>query len=136
MSRSPIRQQVCDYLKDNGALDDPQVRATAKLRQALGYQGSEAGFTQLIATMDRAGEIKRQIKGKRTYQIAAVASSSGPQDDTGRKVSRRTATTDAAPQDSDHADIDYDQLAASLLLPIMRYGSPPRKVCIAGRMAT
>jgi chromosome segregation ATPase len=120
LSRSSIRQQVCTYLTDHGALDDPQGRATAKLRQALGYQGSEAGFTQLIATMDRAGEIKRQIKGKRTYQIAAVAQSSDVRGGTKKEDAGRTATTGGSQQPADLAEIDYEQLAASLLLQVVQ----------------
>ncbi len=44
----------------------------AKLREVLGYEGTDASFTQLIGNMDRAGEVTREVRGKRTYRITAV----------------------------------------------------------------
>ena len=72
MSHSHIRQQVVQYLAQHGPLEDPSGKATAKLREALGYEGSEASFTQLISNMDRAGQLTREVKGKRTYRILGV----------------------------------------------------------------
>ena len=56
MSQSHTRKQVLHHLTQYGPIDDPTGRATAKLREALDFQGSEASFTQLIANMDRAGK--------------------------------------------------------------------------------
>ena len=61
MPRGQNRQQVAQYLAKYGPFEDSSGRATAKLKEALGYAGTDAGFTQLIANMDRAGELTREI---------------------------------------------------------------------------
>ena len=72
MSRGQIRQQVAQYLIQHGPFEDSTGRATTKLKEVLGYEGTNAGFTQLIANMDRAGQLTREVRGKRTYRITAV----------------------------------------------------------------
>lgn len=109
MSRSHVRQQIVDYLVEHGPIDDPSGRATSRLRSAFGYEGSEQGFTQLIATMERSGELTRVVKGKRTYRIAADADSS--------QSSREHDGTDDA---TDPSATDYDDLAAALLVRVVK----------------
>jgi len=72
--------------------------------------------------MDRAGEIKRQIKGKADISDCGIAQSTGSRDDSGREGTRRTSPAGAPKQAADHADaeIDYEQLAASLLLQVVQ----------------
>ena len=131
MPQSHIRTQVVDYLVRHGSLADPQGKATAKLREALGYEGSVPGFTQLISTMDRAGELTREVKGKRTYRIAAVA-------DAPRLRASSVAKSDAAVASSAAArsgaaksgaakagatetmEMDYDQVASALLVQVVQ----------------
>ena len=136
MPQSHIRTQVVDYLVRHGSLADPQGKATAKLREALGYEGSVPGFTQLISTMDRAGEMTREVKGKRTYRIAAVA-------DAPRLRASSVAKSDAAVASSAAArsgaaksgaakagaaksgatetmEMDYDQVASALLVQVVQ----------------
>ena len=72
MSQSQTRQQVAEYLTRQGPLEDTKGRATVKLMEAIGYVGSIANFAQLISNMDRAGQLTRDVKGKRTYRIAAA----------------------------------------------------------------
>jgi septal ring factor EnvC (AmiA/AmiB activator) len=108
MLRSHVRQQIVEYLFAHGPIDDPSGRATTKLREAFGYEGSEQGFTQLIATMDRSRELTRVVKGKRTYRIAAVTAPSQTSDE-------RVGTEDA----SDPSVLDYDELAAALLVRVV-----------------
>jgi chromosome segregation ATPase len=110
MSRSHTRKQIVDYLVRHGSLDDPQGRATAKLREALGYGGSEASFTQLISTMDKAGQLAREIKGKRTYRIRAVADAPSLSD------SNLEKSNDAA----ETVEMDYDQVASALLVQVVQ----------------
>jgi hypothetical protein len=107
MSRSLSRQQVAQYLVQKGPVEDPTGRATAKLKEVLGYEGTAAGFTQLIANMDQAGELTREVRGKRTYRIMAVA--------------------DAVPfgvvnvvDGTDDTEMDYDQLASALLVQVVQ----------------
>jgi uncharacterized protein YicC (UPF0701 family) len=106
MSQSHTRQQVVQHLTQHGPIEDPAGRATAKLRQALDYQGSEASFTQLIANMDRAGQLSREVKGKRTYRIVPVDSSPS---DVHNKPARMQQT---------NVDMDYDTLASALLVQV------------------
>src|ERR1039457_7551555 len=103
MSQSRIRQRVADYLALHGSLDDPTGRATAKLREALEYEGSDAGFTQLIAAMDSAGKLTRTVKGKRTYRIAAVAAPFPSSDE-----------SVGVGYSSDTPEMDYDEVAGGL----------------------
>lgn len=110
MSHSHTRQQVAHYLTQNGPLDDPSGRATAKLREALGYEGSEASFTQLIANMDRAGQVTREVKGKRTYRIAVEPGA-------GVATRSESGTTSV---DTGDATMDYDQLASALLVQVVQ----------------
>jgi hypothetical protein len=107
MTRSQNRQQVAQYLARNGPFEDSSGRATAKLKEALGYAGTDAGFTQLIANMDRAGELTREVRGKRTYRISAVSDAfpSGVDDSL-------TA--------ADGAEMDYDKVASALLLQVVQ----------------
>jgi hypothetical protein len=113
MSHSRIRQQVALYLAQHGPLDDPTGRATAKLRESLGYEGSEASFTQLIANMDRAGQLTREVKGKRTYRIVPVEHGSQVGLD-------RDPVAVAGNADTDGAAMDYDEVASALLVQVVQ----------------
>jgi len=109
MSQSHIRAQVVEYLVQHGSLEDPQGRATANLKEAVGFVGSMASFTQLISTMDRAGELAREVKGKRTYRIAAIADPPSLSDSNLEK-------SDA----SDTTEMDYDEVASALLVQVVQ----------------
>jgi hypothetical protein len=106
MSRGQSRQQVARYLMQHGPFEDSSGRATSKLKQVLGYEGTDAGFTQLIANMDRAGEVTREIRGKRTYRIAATGAS---QPDVDGSLDTRG-----------DADMDYDRVASALLVQVVQ----------------
>jgi hypothetical protein len=117
LPKTSARQQIIDYLVHHGSLIDPSGRATAKLREAIGYRGSQGGFTQLIATMDKAGELVRDVHGKRTYRIAAVAASSA--------VSDQSPDVNHDEGDGvDGGETDYDQLAAALLVQVVQTIAP------------
>jgi hypothetical protein len=107
MSQSHIRERVAQYLSQRGPLEDPTGRATSKLRGVLGYEGSEASFTQLIANMDRAGQLTREVRGKRTYRIATVADAPAMGTDHSRSA-------------SDDAEMDYDMVASALLVQVVQ----------------
>jgi len=107
MPRGQSRQQVAQFLAKNGPFEDSSGRATAKLKEALGYTGTDAGFTQLIANMDRAGELTREIRGKRTYRISAVPGAS-------------TSGVDDALNAANGAEMDYDRVASALLLQVVQ----------------
>ena len=104
-----VRKQIVEYLVAQGPVEDRSGRATTKLRQAFGYEGSEQGFTQLIAAMERSGELTRTVKGKRTFYISAVAPPTHSSDEGVR-------TEDA----SDPSPVDYEDLAAALLVRVVQ----------------
>ena len=64
------RTRIRQYLASHGAVEDRSGHATGALKDAIEYLGSSVAFIQMIAAMDRDGEIEREIKGKRTYRIA------------------------------------------------------------------
>ena len=64
------RSRVLAYLQTHGRIEQPDGRATAALKDAVGYQGSQLGFAQLIAAMSKSGQVRRDIRGKRTYGIS------------------------------------------------------------------
>jgi hypothetical protein len=66
-----IRGRVLSYLA-GGEISDAKGMAAAALAEGVGYPGSSAAFAQLLSGMERSGLIERQIRGKRTYRIAAV----------------------------------------------------------------
>jgi len=101
------RLRIRDYLVANGPVEDSSGLATAVLKDAVGYNGSPVGFIQLLAAMDRDGEVTREIKGKRTFKISATADASAP--------SRASAASPAVP-----VDLDYDKLAQALLREVAR----------------
>jgi hypothetical protein len=66
------RDRVLAYLAD-GDISDPKGMASTVLAEAVAYPGSSAAFAQLLSGMERSGLIEREIRGKRTYRIAATA---------------------------------------------------------------
>jgi hypothetical protein len=72
-----IRDRVLSYLA-GGEVSDPKGMAAAALAEGVGYPGSSAAFAQLLSGMERSGLIERQIRGKRTYRIAAVGHAGRP----------------------------------------------------------
>jgi chromosome segregation ATPase len=111
MSQSQTRQQVAEYLTKHGPLEDAKGRATAKLMDALGHEGPVANFAQLISNMDRSGQLTREVRGKRTYRIAAATSDLAPSD-------ADRAVDDQA--EVDVAEMDYDKVASALLIQVVQ----------------
>jgi chromosome segregation ATPase len=107
MSQSQTRQQVAEYLTQHGPLEDPNGRATAKLMDALGHEGSVANFAQLISNMDRSGQLTREVRGKRTYRIAAATSDLA------------SSVVDRA-DEIETAEMDYDKVASALLIQVVQ----------------
>ena len=66
------RDRVLSCLAD-GEISDPRGMASTVLAEAVGYPGSSAAFAQLLSGMERSGLIEREIRGKRTYRIAATS---------------------------------------------------------------
>ena len=116
------RDRVRDYLVAAGPVEEASGQATAILRSAIDYGGSDVGFSQLLSAMEQRGEIERDIRGKRTYRIAAVSRAGAGSGDGAREgrhaVGVSAQAGEAALQRGAHAapsDIDYEALAAALL---------------------
>jgi hypothetical protein len=132
-----IRGHVLSYLA-GGEVSDPKGMAAAVLAEGVGYPGSSAAFAQLLSGMERSGLIEREIRGKRTYRIAAVehpGRAGGPAqpDDrvaaghadqppatSGRRGSYGTDLPPVAADAADAAGFDYDELARRLLIQVVR----------------
>jgi hypothetical protein len=101
-----------------GEIGDPAGMASTVLAEAVGYPGSSAAFAQLLSGMDRAGLIEREIRGKRTYRIAASATP--PTDPPGMSGPPGASGVDlVAAADRDGA-FDYDELARRLLVQVVQ----------------
>jgi hypothetical protein len=103
------RTRIHQYLRTHGAVDDPTGYATSVLKDATHYQGTAVAFIQLIAAMDRDGEIARDVRGKRTYRIA-LGQAVAP----GSEVPRPAPAGDRAPA-GQPIEIDYDRLARAVV---------------------
>lgn len=129
-----------------GAVTDEDGMASAVLAAEVGYPGSSIAFAQLLSGMQRSGLIEREVRGKRTYRIAAApgartrvapATQRGPVARTAETVpaGRRPAaavltaeTVLAAGEGGRHlvaadaapGDFDYDELARRLLVQVVR----------------
>lgn len=108
------RLRIRQYLADGGPVVDDSGRATAILRDAIAYSGRDVGFIQLITAMDKAGELTRDIRGKRTYRIAL-----GPKAEALTWYSRPAFPESRPPAPSVVAEalpqINYDELARALI---------------------
>jgi chromosome segregation ATPase len=83
------------------------------LKDGVGYEGSDTGFTQLVSAMAKSGALLREVRGKRTYRIS-LSSNNQP---------RSIAVS--AREDHGENPMDYDELAAALLARVTRILSAP-----------
>jgi chromosome segregation ATPase len=104
-----VRNRIVEYLKSHGTVEDSSGKATSTLKQAISYEGSDAAFTQVVAAMAKAGMLKRQIRGKRTYRISYDSTSE--------------ANGSAMPVSNE--PLDYDELAAALLAQATKAAGTP-----------
>jgi hypothetical protein len=107
-----------DYLRTHGAIEDPAGYATTVLKDAIGYTGTAVGFIQMVAAMDRDGEIVREIRGKRTYRIAL-----SQVDDAALDAPR--PGQHGAPAAGQQIEIDYDGLARAIVREFFAQATQP-----------
>jgi len=112
-----VRRRIVEYLSEHGPVRDASGRATSLLKDAVGYEGSDTGFTQLVSAMAKSGALLREVRGKRTYRVSL-----SPDGQSARRLvpSRSDGTAEA-----DGGLMDYDELAASLLARVTRILSAP-----------
>jgi hypothetical protein len=124
------------HLALTGEIRDEAGMASTMLAAEVGYPGSSIAFAQLLSGMERSGLIEREVRGKRTYRIAAVpgasAQETAPERNPARPASgsgRAAGRTAAASADgegggsvapADQGDFDYDELARRLLVQVAR----------------
>ncbi|MEV0184325.1 hypothetical protein AB0I54_34325 [Streptomyces sp. NPDC050625] len=108
------RARIKQYLVQHGPLADGHGLATKVLKEAVGYEGSPVAFIQLLAAMERDGELVREIRGKRTYRITAVDLPDGL-----GEPSSGVLETPAG-----RLQVDYDVLARHLLRELAGSGTP------------
>ena len=109
-----VRQRVVDYLIEHGPVADSSGRATSQLKEAVGYSGGDAGFIRIVSLMAEAGEVVREVRGKRTYRIAvsADAATAPPRP--------RPSVVAGDARSAEPQAFDYDELAAALLAQVTR----------------
>lgn len=107
-----VRNRIIEYLAQQGAVEDSSGKATSVLKNAIGYEGTDAGFTQVVAAMAKAGLLTRQIRGKRTYRIS-------------HSVNGAVRSTVPSVVGAGDGLLDYDELAAALLSQVTRVAATP-----------
>jgi hypothetical protein len=113
-----VRNRIVAYLAEQGSVEDSSGKATSVLKQAIAYEGTDAGFTQVVAAMAKAGLLTRQIRGKRTYRISHAGSFNGTSNGAVGGVVSGSST-------SGEGELDYDELAAALLAKATRAAAAP-----------
>jgi hypothetical protein len=117
-----MRDRILSHLAVIGEIRDDTGMASGALAREVGYPGSSIAFAQLLSGMERAGLIRREIRGKRTYRITAgnralgatgVIKEAMPVRGRGR-TRRRTAALGSL------NGFDYDELARRLLSQVVR----------------
>lgn len=132
------RERIMSRLALAGEITDEAGMASTVLATEVGYPGSSIAFAQLLSGMERSGLIDREVRGKRTYRIAAVAGRSAQPGRVmpGKTARRATRSGQAArrgaaavlagpeggrqPAAADPGDFDYDELARRLLVQMVR----------------
>lgn len=127
-----IRDRIISYLTMTGDIADATGMASAMLAQAVGYPGSSAAFAQLLSGMERAGLIRRQIRGKRTYRISLGGAAWTAQTTRAHEPDSRPRPAPQVPAApvpvraelvagvGADTGFDYDELARRLLVQVVR----------------
>lgn len=125
MSRDrTARTRIRQYLAASGPIVDPSGYATSVLKEAVDYTGSSVAFIQLIAAMDRDGEIEREIVGKRTYKIEGIGVPVTPSPEVMAPAGHKT--TVVAPGQP-VIELDYKQLAKALVAELLSVTAEARR---------
>jgi hypothetical protein len=112
---------------------DPSGYATGLLKDAIGYTGSAVAFIQLIAAMDRDGEIEREIRGKRTYTITGVGAPPAASVLPARPAGSTVATVGVPGQPT--IELDYKKLAQALVAELLAATAAANEVAGGGTPA-
>ncbi|MCK4177845.1 hypothetical protein Acit_10375 [Aciditerrimonas ferrireducens] len=148
------------WLATAGPVVDASGMASTALASAVEYPGSSIAFAQLLSGMERAGLIRREIRGKRTYRIELTDEGQAragqarrdpdPVPETSeappahrpvaRTARREQVSRVAAPFVGSPDGVDYDELARRLLAQVAeilgRHESPSDTARSAGEGRT
>lgn len=113
------RTRIRQFLAQSGPIVDPSGYATGVLKDAIGYSGSSVAFIQLIAAMDREGEIDRDIRGKRTYKIEGIGVPPTPSAGAIAPPTLAAATATVSAPGQPIVELDYRLLAQALLRELL-----------------
>jgi hypothetical protein len=120
MSRDrTARTRIRQFLASSGPIVDPSGYATGVLKDAIGYSGSSVAFIQLIASMDRDGEIERDIRGKRTYRIEGIGVPPTPSVGAVAPMVHASTTATVATPGQPTIELDYKLLAQALVRELL-----------------
>jgi ribonuclease PH len=112
---------------------DPSGYATGLLKDAIGYTGSPVAFIQLIAAMDRDGELEREIRGKRTYSITGLGAAPMASVMTAQPAGAAVASIPVAGQPT--IELDYKKLAQALVTELLAATASANEVARGGAAA-
>lgn len=128
-----VRTRVIEYLATHGPIEDKSGRATSRLKDAVGYAGGDAGFIRIVSLMAESGEIDREVKGKRTYRIAAPPGTPVPARPSFASPAAATDAIGEVPESTlGDGQLDYDELASSLLARVAQVLSESETARAAG----
>ena len=116
--KSDSRRKIVEYLSRQGPVKDSSGRATAVLKEAIGYDREQTAFIQLVSAMANAGEIERDVRGKRTYELRIPGNAQ--KELTSLENGGALFESRNLPLTTQFAEIDYDELAAVLLARVTR----------------
>src|SRR6516165_7234509 len=93
--RASRRERIINYLSSQGGrVDSVDGRGlTSKMAAKVGYDNI-AALNAILARLERDGEIKRDVRGKRTYSIALRGRSGRPA--AGRPVAGRAVAASSS----------------------------------------
>ncbi len=133
MSRDrTARTRIRQFLASSGPIVDPSGYATGVLKDAIGYSGSSVAFIQLIAAMDRDGEIEREIRGKRTYKIEGIGVPPTPSLGAVAPMAEAGTLTAVATPGQPTIELDYKLLAQALVRELLAATAAAQDVAGAG----
>ena len=115
-----VRQRVIEYLANSGPIEDRSGRATSRLKEAVGYAGGDAGFIRIVSLMAESGELQREVRGKRTYRISVSEEAAATAPRRPSPVAAVTSGADDLPLPGGGGELDYEELAAALLVRVTR----------------
>lgn len=119
------RFRIRRFLASQGPVSDPSGYATGILKDSIDYQGTSVAFIQLVAAMERDGEIVREIRGKRTYRISLSTANMSTE-----RMSVYPTNNDLDATDT--GSVDYQRLAQALVRELLENSRHPIDVQFPG----